>query len=235
MSAFEHAGPATAHTAAVFLDKDGTLIEDVPYNVDPALIQLMDGAGEALARLQAAGYRLIVVSNQSGVARGMFPESALSEVQARIDKLLAPYGVALDGFYYCPHHPGGSVSEYAVACDCRKPAPGLLLQAAAEHGVDLQASWILGDILTDVEAGRRAGCRTILLDNGNETEWELSRARLPDCVVSDLRGAAGRILCDGWPVRPQAESHAENAGRPDRREPYELRSGDLRRDPSHLR
>jgi D,D-heptose 1,7-bisphosphate phosphatase len=180
---------------AVFLDKDGTLVVDVPYNVDPDRMMLMPGAGEALRRLSDAGYKLIVVSNQSGIARGIFAESALPAVEQRLREMLAEWGAPLSGFYYCPHHPDGSVSGYAVHCDCRKPAPGMLLRAADDHGVSLADSWMIGDILNDVEAGRRAGCQTILLDNGNETVWELSRARLPDCVVSDLRDAADRILC----------------------------------------
>jgi D-glycero-D-manno-heptose 1,7-bisphosphate phosphatase len=181
--------------AAVFLDKDGTLIEDVPYNVDASLMRLTPGAGGALRRLSDAGYKLFVVSNQAGVARGLFPESALRGVAECLESMLASYGVALDGFYYCPHHPEATVPEYAASCLCRKPAPGMLVRAVAEHGVTLEQSWMIGDILNDVEAGRRAGCRTILLDNGNETEWELSRLRLPDCVVSDLNAAADRILC----------------------------------------
>jgi D,D-heptose 1,7-bisphosphate phosphatase len=179
---------------AVFLDKDGTLVEDVPYNVDPDRMVLIPGAGEALRRLRDTDYKLIVVSNQSGVARGMFAESALLAVERRLRAMLAEYGVALSGFYYCPHHPDGATPEYAIQCDCRKPAPGLILRAAEEHGIELADSWMIGDILNDVEAGRRAGCRTILVDNGNETEWELSRERLPDCVVSDLRHAADCIL-----------------------------------------
>jgi D,D-heptose 1,7-bisphosphate phosphatase len=179
---------------AVFLDKDGTLVVDVPYNVDPDRMVLMPGAGESLRRLSDAGYKLIVVSNQSGVARGIFSESALPAVEQRLREMLAEYGAPISGFYYCPHHPDGVVLEYAVHCDCRKPEPGLILRAAAEHGVALDRSWFVGDILNDMEAGRRAGCRTILLDNGNETEWELSRERLPDCVVSDLQDAADRIL-----------------------------------------
>src|SRR5262249_4861484 len=103
---------------AVFFDKDGTLIEDVPYNEDPALIRLAPGASEALRLLRDAGFRLIVVSNQSGVAHGLFPESALCNVEAKLRELLAAAGVALDGFYWCPHHPSGSVAAYAVACDC---------------------------------------------------------------------------------------------------------------------
>jgi histidinol-phosphate phosphatase family protein len=179
---------------AVFLDKDGTLIEDIPYNVDPAAIRLAPGAGEALCRLAAAGYKLLVVTNQSGVARGLFAEAALQGVEARMAALLAEYGAQFDGFYYCPHYPGGAVREYAIECTCRKPAPGLLLRAAAEHGIDLRQSWLIGDILNDVEAGRRAGCRTVLLDNGNETEWELTPMRQPHHIAPNLLAAAEWIV-----------------------------------------
>lgn len=175
---------------AVFLDKDGTLIEDVPYNVDPERIQLTRGAVEGLKLLHAAGYQLIVITNQSGVARGYFPESALFAVEERSRQLLAEIGVSLAGFYYCPHHPDGVVQELAITCSCRKPEPGMLLYAADKHGIDLQESWFIGDILNDVEAGRRAGCRTILIDNGNETEWQLSPERSPHYIVTDLSEAA---------------------------------------------
>ncbi|MBW4690988.1 MAG: HAD family hydrolase [Lyngbya sp. HA4199-MV5] len=178
---------------AVFLDKDGTLIEDVPYNVDPAQIRLTSGAGEGLQRLHQMGYQLIVISNQSGIARGYFPESALVAVEQRLQTLLSPFQVPLAGFYYCPHYPEGDVAEYAIACHCRKPAPGLLLQAAHDHNIDLAASWFIGDILNDVEAGLRAGCRTILLDNGNETEWILSTERVPHYTTADLVEAAAVI------------------------------------------
>jgi histidinol-phosphate phosphatase family protein len=170
------------------------LIEDVSYNVDPAQVRLAPGATEALRLLRDAGFRLIVVSNQSGVAHGLFPESALSGVGARLQELFAAGGVALDGFYWCPHHQGGSVAAYAVVCDCRKPLPGLLRRAAREHGIDLAGSWLVGDILNDVEAGRRAGCPTVLLDNGHETEWVMSDLRRPDYVAADLAGAARVIL-----------------------------------------
>lgn len=180
-------------TRAVFLDKDGTLVEDVPYNVDPRRIRLMPGAAEGLRALRDAGYRLVVISNQSGVARGFFPEIALAGVGRRVAELLAAEGVELAGFYYCPHHPAGAVARYAVACDCRKPAPGLVLRAAREHGLDLGRSWLVGDILDDVEAGRAAGCHTVLLDNGHETEWAWSPRRRPDHVAADLIGAAAII------------------------------------------
>jgi D-glycero-D-manno-heptose 1,7-bisphosphate phosphatase len=179
---------------AVFLDKDGTLVEDVPYNVNPALIRLTPGAAEGLARLHQAGYLLVVVSNQSGVARGYFAESALAGVAERLAELFEQCGVELAGFYYCPHHPTGSVAEYATACACRKPQPGLILRAAQERAIDLDRSWLIGDILDDVEAGRRAGCRTVFLRSGGESEWRLGPHRTPDFIVDDLAQAARCII-----------------------------------------
>jgi len=181
----------------VFLDKDGTLVEDVPYNADPARVTLAAGAADGLPVLAAAGFRLAVVSNQSGVARGYFPESALAGVEARLRGLLGDIGVSLAGFYFCPHHPKGTVAGYAVACDCRKPAPGLILAAARTLGTDPRECWMVGDILDDVEAGGRAGCRTVLLDNGNETEWAPGPHREPHFVVKDLAEAARVILANG--------------------------------------
>lgn len=178
---------------AVLLDKDGTLVEDVPYNVDPGRIRLAAGAADALPRLHAAGYGLIVVTNQSGVARGYFAEAALEVVERCLRELLAEVGVPLAGFYYCPHHPDGSDPTYAVVCECRKPEPGLIARAADDLGIDLARSWFVGDILNDVEAGRRAGCKTILVDNGSETEWVLNMWRRPDYVVADLAEAARAI------------------------------------------
>jgi D,D-heptose 1,7-bisphosphate phosphatase len=180
---------------AVFLDKDGTLVPDIPYNSVPDRIRLEDGAAAALTRLRQAGFKLVLVSNQSGVARGLFPIEALQGVTARIQALLAAAGVpALDGIFYCPHHPEGNVPEYATVCDCRKPEPGLFLQAARLLDIDLSRSWMVGDILNDVEAGHRAGCRSVLIDNGNETEWVRSPAREPDALVANLREAADAIL-----------------------------------------
>lgn len=179
---------------AIFLDKDGTLVEDVPYNVDPAQIRLTPGAREGLQAFHQAGYPILIISNQSGVARGYFPEVALVAVEWSLRLLLAEVGVPLAGFYYCPHHPEGTIAPYTIECDCRKPAPGMLLRAAAEHGIDLSQSWFIGDILNDVEAGRRAGCQTVLLDNGNETEWQLSPMRMPHYRVATLADAA-QVIC----------------------------------------
>jgi D-glycero-D-manno-heptose 1,7-bisphosphate phosphatase len=170
--------------AAVFLDKDGTLVRDVPFNVDPDLIELTPGAGEAVEKLKRAGFRIFVVSNQSGVGRGLFAEDDLAAVWARLDELCA---AGIDGFYFCPHLP-------AAGCRCRKPAAGMLERAAAENGLELARSWLVGDILDDVEAGRRAGCRTILLDVGSETEWLTNEARTPHYTATDLTEAAEIIL-----------------------------------------
>ncbi|KAB7733222.1 HAD-IIIA family hydrolase [Rudanella paleaurantiibacter] len=175
---------------AIFLDKDGTLIVDVPYNVDPNRITFYPDAVGALRTLQTAGYRLVVVSNQSGVARGYFAESALTAVWQRLADEVAPAGVVFDGFYYCPHH----APDAEPGCNCRKPQPGMLRQAANELAIDLSASWMVGDILNDVEAGNRAGCRTVLVDRGHETEWLAGPYRTPTVRVSSLQEAAGQIL-----------------------------------------
>ncbi len=179
---------------AIFLDKDGTLIENVPYNVDPAFIRLADGAPEGVRILADAGFSLYVVTNQSGVARGYFPEDALRPVEEKISDLMNAVGVPLAGFFYCPHFPQALVDGYGFECECRKPQPGLVLRAAGRDGIDLEASWLIGDILSDIECGNRAGCRTVLLDNGNETEWVLPAICEPDYVATDLAQAAEIIL-----------------------------------------
>ncbi|HEX8785453.1 MAG TPA: HAD family hydrolase [Telluria sp.] len=182
---------------AVFLDKDGMLVDDVPYNVDPKRILLSNGAAPALRLLARLDYRLFVISNQDGIAFGRFPESAMDAVGNRLQDLLCREQLSLDGFYYCPHHPDGSVAGYACDCHCRKPKPGLLLQAAQDHGIDLRASWMIGGVLHDVEAGNRAGCRTVLLDKDKETEWRLGPRRIPTRMAPDLYAAA--MLIAGHP------------------------------------
>lgn len=181
--------------SVIFLDKDGTLVRDVPYNADPSKIVLEEGAASGLRRLAEAGYHFVVVSNQSGVARGLFKEEALQAVADRLDQVLAESaGVTLDGFYYCPHHPQGNVAEYAVECDCRKPQPGMLIKAAQALGIDLRKAWMVGDILDDVEAGKRAGCRAILINNGHETLWMRGPFRSPDFTACSLEEAAEIII-----------------------------------------
>jgi D-glycero-D-manno-heptose 1,7-bisphosphate phosphatase len=180
---------------AIFLDKDGTLIPDIPYNANPELISLEKNVGKTLAKL-APHFELIVISNQSGLAFGYFNENDLQSVERRIAALLDEYGVSLSGFYFCPHHPDGSIVPYARLCDCRKPNPGLITKAAAEHHICLSGSWMIGDILNDVQAGKAAGCRSILIDNGNETEWDIDGEpqRIPDFIASDFAAAGEYIL-----------------------------------------
>jgi D-glycero-D-manno-heptose 1,7-bisphosphate phosphatase len=176
---------------AIFVDKDGTLVHDVPYSADPAQIQLLPGAAEGLSRLHAAGYLIVIVSNQSGVARGHFTEDALPAVERKLHAILQAEGISLTGFYYCPHYVGGVVPEYAIECACRKPQPGMLRLAAHERSIDLAASWMIGDRAEDVEAGRRAGCRTIWIPSPTPTAPEASRAHHR---AADLAEAAGLIL-----------------------------------------
>jgi D,D-heptose 1,7-bisphosphate phosphatase len=182
--------PESSHRRrAIFLDKDGTLVEDVPYNADPAKIRFAPGAADAVRSLSNAGFRLFVVTNQSGVARGIFPISALATVRSRVETMMQEAGAPLDGFYFCPHLPDGSVAEFAQRCDCRKPAPGLILRAAAEHNIDLSESWVVGDKLDDVEAGHRAGCRTVLIGTSPNNDPKCATA-----VAADLASAARMIL-----------------------------------------
>lgn len=178
-----------ASRRAVFLDKDGTLVEDVPWSADPASTRLLPGAREGVAALARAGYRLFIVSNQPGVARGCFPEAALTAVARRLEELVGGAGACLSGFYYCPH-------DGAAGCACRKPSPGMIVRACREHGLDPARSWMVGDILDDVEAGRRAGCRTVMIDNGHETEWVSGPLRAPHFTARDLEETARRILAE---------------------------------------
>lgn len=186
-----------AMTPAIFLDKDGTVLKDVPYNVDPAQMHFAPGAMAGLARLCRLGLPLFIISNQPGVGLGKFPVRDLLLVRQRLDAMFRSVGAQLAGFYYCPHHPRAIHPHYAMACACRKPAPGMLYLAAREHHVDLEKSWFIGDILDDVEAGRRAGCKTVLLDNGNETEWLDNAWRQPDRIELSL-DEASRWITAQW-------------------------------------
>ena len=190
---------------AIFLDKDGTVLRDVPYNVDPGRMRFAPGAREGLSRLGRLGLPLIIISNQPGIGLGKAKPRDLVAVRKRLESMFQSVGAALAGFYYCPHHPQALIPRYARACACRKPAPGLLRAAAARHGLDLASSWFVGDILDDVEAGKRAGCRTILLDNGHETEWLHNAWRTPERIEPDLDMASRWISAQ---CRPAAGGQA---------------------------
>ena len=182
---------------AVFLDKDGTLVEDDPPNIDTARVRFYCDVFPALRLLERAGYALIIATNQNGIARGRCSESDVGRMHTYLQRRLAGEGITLAGFYYCPHHPEGIIPPYAVPCLCRKPQPGLLTRAARDLNIDLAQSWMVGDILHDIEAGRWAGCRTVLINNGHETEWRLTETRWPDHIANTLLEAAQIIVLSG--------------------------------------
>jgi D-glycero-D-manno-heptose 1,7-bisphosphate phosphatase len=177
---------------AVFVDKDGTLVEDVPYAVDPALIPFTPRALDGLRLLTQAGLPIVVVADQPGLAVGRVERRDVALRQRVFERRLQDAGVALAGWYTCPH-----AATPRPSCLCRKPAPGLLRQALAAHGYAAERSWMIGDTLDDVEAGRRTGCTTVLLDVGHETQWRLSPLREPHHRCADLLAAAELIAGDG--------------------------------------
>jgi len=176
---------------AVFLDRDGVLIADVDHLTSANQIRVLPRVPEALRRLHAAGWRLIIATNQSVVARGLITEANLQEIHRVLQADLRARGAEIDAVYYCPHHPEGAVAPYRRSCDCRKPSSGMLVRAAREWGLDLARSVIVGDALSDIEAGRRAGCRTVLIRGGETGKTE---GVSPDYVARDLWDGVGWIL-----------------------------------------
>lgn len=174
---------------AAFIDRDGVINEERNYVHRIEDFVLLPGAAQGLALLRDAGFRLIVVTNQAGIARGYYDQSAMDRLHVHLREQLAMQGVALDAIYFCPHHPQGSVQGLAVDCDCRKPAPGMLLQAAKDFDLDLSASVLIGDKLSDVQAGKTAGVgRAVIVESGHEVD---AVARLQaDGVAADLLAAA---------------------------------------------
>jgi D-glycero-D-manno-heptose 1,7-bisphosphate phosphatase len=179
---------------AVFFDRDNTLIVSDGYLGDPDKVVLMDGAADAVARARQLGFATVIVSNQSGVARGMFEEDAVQAVNERLDEMLAaqnPHAV-IDRHEFCPYHPEATVERYRQDSDLRKPRAGMILQAAEALALDLSRSWLIGDAPRDVEAGRAAGCRTILFTPpgvaASPAAGESSDAR-PDHTVTSLKDA----------------------------------------------
>jgi D-glycero-D-manno-heptose 1,7-bisphosphate phosphatase len=158
---------------AVFLDRDGVIVELVWDDIDQAFeapntsddVSLVPGAAEAVQRLGTLGYRTVVVSNQAAAAKGKASIAALRDAHERVVRLLAEAGASIDEYRYCVHHPDGVDPMLTRSCDCRKPQPGMLLEAAEDLGLDLAASWMIGDSATDIEAGSRAGCRTVLVEH----------------------------------------------------------------------
>jgi D-glycero-D-manno-heptose 1,7-bisphosphate phosphatase len=187
---------AAGAAEAVFLDRDGTLIEEVGYLDRPERVELYPYSGDAIRALNRAGLRIVMVTNQSGVARGFFTEAVVDAVHTHIERLLAEAGAHIDAYYYCPHHPDGKVAEYARACDCRKPARGLVDRATRELGIDPRRSFAVGDRWLDVALAREVGAAGVLVRTG----YGLTEEQRPvnglaaDAVVDNLAAAASWIL-----------------------------------------
>lgn len=191
-------GSKRSKRPAVFLDRDGTLIPDLGYLGDPAKVRLYQGVPEALLRLRRAGYYLFVVTNQSGVARGFFPESTVKAVHRKLQALLKSKGAPVDHFFYCPHYRVGKVERYIKVCDCRKPKAGMVRQAARKYPVDLQASYMVGDKIDDLLLARNAklaGGILVKTGNGRKSAKKLKATpHAKAAPVSNLLGAARYIL-----------------------------------------
>lgn len=193
--------PPTTGVPAVFLDRDGTICEEVGYVNHLDRVQLFPWSAEAIRKLNRAGLPVIIVTNQSGVGRGFFSESLVKQVHMKIALELAASDARLDAFYYCPHHPAATVEEYRKDCRCRKPATGMLEEAAKRFNLDLASSFVVGDSYRDVQLGYQAGAKSVLVMTGyGRGEYEHHRKawpRLPDMIAENLLEAVGKILGNG--------------------------------------
>ncbi len=182
---------------AVFVDKDGTIVVDVGYLSDPEKLKLLPYTSSAIKMFNEANFKVFVISNQSGIARGYLSEDILQTIDKKLQKELLKNGAYVDGIYYCPHHPEEGIYPYRGECECRKPQPGLINKAAFEHGLDLCASYVIGDKGSDIETGKRAGTKTILVLTGKGKETlnggELKGMK-PDHISENLHDAAKWII-----------------------------------------
>lgn len=186
---------------AVFLDRDGVVIKDVDLLTQPSEVRLLESVPQAIRTLKQAGFKVVVVSNQTVVARGLATEDEVVAINNYIQTLLGQAGGdSIDAFYICPHHPNANLPAYRVVCECRKPRPGMLLQAAEEHNLDLHASFMVGDRITDIIAGMKAGCQTIMVQTGMheakpiEMSDPLDTSVQPHFICDNLGQAAAWIL-----------------------------------------
>lgn len=177
---------------AIFLDRDGTINEDLNFLSSPEQVVLIDGSAEAIREANNLGLKVIVFTNQSGIARGYFTEEDLHRIHKRLDELLAEKGARIDAYYYCPHHPTEGNGEYRVECECRKPKDGMLWRASREQNVDLKNSFVIGDRCIDIQAGKTAGAVTILVLTGyGKEEYEKCKGENfePDFIAQNLKEA----------------------------------------------
>ena len=179
-----------SNNRAVFLDRDGTIMEDATYVGKVEHVVLIPHAPQALKRLQDAGYKLFIITNQSGVGRGYFTREAVESIHAHLKEHFGRAGVRFDRYYVCPHHPEDN-------CECRKPKPKFLLDAAREYGLDLSGCFMIGDRASDVQAGLNAGVRTVLVLTGAGRETLTNQEVKPDHVANDIAEAAAWILRHG--------------------------------------
>ena len=196
---------------AVFVDRDGVISEEVGYLGDCDRLRLIPHSAEAVKLVNQSGLKIIAITNQSGVARGYFSEEMLGDIHRKMEMLLSDQGAFLDGIYYCPHHPEGTVEAYRMECDCRKPAAGLLIRAAKEHSIDVSSSYLVGDKHTDIECARRAGARGILVLTGYGRD-ELKKinggaSAQPHYVAADLLDAVQWIIKDKTGEKPGDPHH----------------------------
>ncbi|MFA4843451.1 MAG: D-glycero-beta-D-manno-heptose 1,7-bisphosphate 7-phosphatase [Candidatus Margulisiibacteriota bacterium] len=182
---------------AVFLDRDGTIIEDTGYLNHPVQVSFLPGAIAAIKRLKEAGYKIIIISNQAGIARGLITEDMLQSIDKHVHKMVLHGGGQIDASYYCPHHPEHGVYPYRQSCECRKPQTGLIKRAAKEHDLDLAKCFMVGDKKTDVETGQRAEIKTIFVRTGHGKNEEKELKEKPDHLAADLAAAVDWILKQG--------------------------------------
>ena len=198
---------------AVFLDRDGTLIEDVGYLDRLDLITLFPWTIDTIRALNRAGLVLVVVTNQSGIAKGMFPEPFIEETHRHLSTLLAAGGARIDAYYYCPHHPDGVLESYRQRCDCRKPAGGLVQRAARDLDLDVARSFVVGDTWRDVGLAQSVGARGILVRTGSGAaeEKQPPPGLSADAIVDNLAAAASWILLKMSPLNPLKRPNPQSA------------------------
>ena len=189
---------------AVFIDRDGTMLDELGYLTPSSEIRIYPFTAPALVQLAEAGFPVAVITNQGGIALGLYDHAFVDATHKRLAETLAQDGAQVTAWYYCPHHPEGKVAEFTQTCNCRKPATGMLTTAAEDLGIDLAQSWVVGDQWRDVELAHRAGARGILVRTGYgqglEANWPSDIAR-PDVVCDDLLAAAAHIIDNGPSTR----------------------------------